>query len=173
MLSSPTFVSAMAFIMLSELLRMKMSATQNFPSTQSGKVKFSCRDLDIINTELILKDLEFCGNRLNEVESVIRRNNSKESKEEKEVLDKVKALLEAKRWVRTGDWNFKEVEILNKFLFITAKNVVYLINLSAQDFVSKKNKWLKGIKDWIDGNCPGDIIPYSADLEKELFEEYD
>jgi len=42
-----------------------------------------------------------------------------------------------------------------------------LINLSSDDFVSKKNKWLKKIKEWIDANVPGEIIPYSADFEKK------
>lgn len=31
---------------------------------------------------------------------------------------------------------------------------------------------MKGIKDWIDANCPGDIIPYSADYEKKYLEAY-
>ena len=53
-----------------------------------------------------------------------------------------------------------------------AKNVVYLINLSEQDFLNKKNKWLGKIKEWIDHNVPGDIIPFSAEYEKNLFEEF-
>jgi len=44
--------------------------------------------------------------------------------------------------------------------------VVYLINLSPEDYINKKNKWLKKIKDAIDANCPGEIIPYSAEHEK-------
>ena len=47
---------------------------------------------------------------------------------------------------------------------------MYLVNLSSDDFVSKKNKWLKKIKDWIDGNCPGEIIPYSAEHERDQLE---
>lgn len=47
---------------------------------------------------------------------------------------------------------------------------MYLVNLSEPDFLNRKNKWLKGIKDWIDANCPGDIIPYSADYEKKVLE---
>lgn len=45
--------------------------------------------------------------------------------------------------------------------------MVYLINLSKEDFVNKKNKWLKKIKDFIDANVPGELIPYSADFERE------
>jgi ribosome-binding ATPase YchF (GTP1/OBG family) len=49
---------------------------------------------------------------------------------------------------------------------------VYLVNLSKDDFLKKKNKWLGKIKEWIDKNCQGEIIPYSADFEKEKFLEY-
>jgi len=45
--------------------------------------------------------------------------------------------------------------MLNTHRFITAKQVVYLVNLSEEDFINKKNKWLKKIKDFIDANVPG------------------
>ena len=129
------------------------------------------RDLDIIFTELLLKDLEYVTKRVEELNNKIKRQNDKESNEEKEVLDKVVAMLNDKKWVRTGDWNSKDIDILNKHNFITAKNVVYLINLSVQDFLNKKNKWLGKIKEWIDKNGPGDIIPYSAEYERDLLTE--
>ena len=34
-----------------------------------------------------------------------------------------------------------QVEQLNKHLFITAKPMIYLVNLSEKDFIRKKNKW--------------------------------
>lgn len=68
------------------------------------------------------------------------------------------------KWIRHGEWRNDEIGILNTHRFITAKSVVYLINLSNDDFISKKNKWLKKIKEWIDANVPGEIIPYSADF---------
>ena len=43
---------------------------------------------------------------------------------------------------RYGDWNQADIEILNKHLFITAKSMIYLVNLSEKDFIRKKNKWL-------------------------------
>ena len=44
------------------------------------------------------------------------------------------------------------MEILNKHLLITAKPMIYLINLSEKDFIRKKNKWLPKIKEYIDKN---------------------
>lgn len=55
---------------------------------------------------------------------------------------KVKDLLETEnKPVRFGKWDNKEIEILNELLFITAKPIIYLINLSEKDYIRKKNKW--------------------------------
>jgi len=45
--------------------------------------------MDIINSELVLKDLEYVLNRLEDLEKVIKRTNPKEAREEKDVLVKV------------------------------------------------------------------------------------
>jgi len=40
--------------------------------------------------------------------------------------------------------------------------------LSEEDFINKKNKWLKKIKEHIDTYMPGEIIPYSAEYERGI-----
>jgi len=62
------------------------------------------RDMEIINTELVLKYLEYVNNRLEDIDKVIKRNNPKEAKEEKDILVKVLELLQKNRWVRHGEW---------------------------------------------------------------------
>lgn len=82
-----------------------------------------------------------------------------------------KWVCEDKKDVREGDWSGKEIEVINSLLLITAKPVVYLVNLSEKDFVRRKNKWLPKIKAWIDENHPGDlVIPFSGILESKLSE---
>lgn len=67
------------------------------------------------------------------------------------------------------NWGAKEVEIINKLLLLTAKPVIYLINLSEKDFIRQKNKNLAKIKAWIDENSAGDmIIPISVSFEERL-----
>jgi obg-like ATPase 1 len=34
-----------------------------------------------------------------------------------------------------------QIEILNKYLFLTSKPIIYLVNLSEKDYIRKKNKW--------------------------------
>ena len=38
------------------------------------------RDMEIINTELVLKDLEYVNNRMEDLDKVIKRTNPKESR---------------------------------------------------------------------------------------------
>lgn len=62
---------------------------------------------------------------------------------------------------------------MNGHRLITSKSVVYLINLGLDDYKNKKNKWLKKIKEWIDANVPGEIIPYSAEYEQKEIDTKD
>lgn len=85
-----------------------------------------------------------------------------------EILVKVEELLNAKKPVREGVWNPKEVEFLNTLLFITAKPVVYLVNIGHDEYISKKNKYLPKIAAWIKENGGGPMLPYSAEFEKNV-----
>ncbi|KAJ3315432.1 hypothetical protein HDV04_002974 [Boothiomyces sp. JEL0838] len=136
------------------------------------------RDLQIIHEELRLKDAEFM-NKLVEAsrKDVLRLGKGgnaqdKEKKENFEVMLKVqKWICEDKKDLREGNWTAKEVEIINTWFLITAKPVVYLVNLSEKDYARKKNKWLPKIKAWIDENHPGDVmIPFSGIIESRLSE---
>jgi obg-like ATPase 1 len=52
---------------------------------------------------------------------------------------------------------------------LTAKPVVYLVNLSEKDFVRKKNKHLPKVAEWIKEHAAGDpIIPISVSYEERL-----
>lgn len=65
------------------------------------------------------------------------------------------------------------MEVLNEYQFLTAKSVVYLVNLSEKDFIRQKNKWLAKIHKWVQENVTGPIIPYSAVFENKLAELQD
>lgn len=86
----------------------------------------------------------------------------------RKLLLRVQSNLEQKIWVRCiKDLTNKDIEALNPYCFITAKPVVYLINLSSKDYIRKKNKYLPKVVQWIKENIPGVFIPYSADFEKQ------
>jgi len=130
------------------------------------------RDLDIINEELRLKDQEGFDKVFEEVERKYVRGGEKKLKNDYDILSKIKkVLVDEKRHIRFGDWNAADIEVLNKHLFITAKPMIYLVNLSEKDYIRKKNKWLPKIKEYVDKNDPGAmIIPFSGAFEQKLAE---
>jgi len=123
------------------------------------------RDLEIIQTELMEKDKAYISKNMDELEKVIKRTNGKAEIEERDTLKRVLDLYAKNLNVRDAEWNYKEIDILNKYLFFTAKPFVYLVNMSEKDFIAKKNKYLGKIKKWIDAHGGGDLIPYSAAFE--------
>ncbi|XKL67600.1 hypothetical protein PGB90_003091 [Kerria lacca] len=128
------------------------------------------RDLDIISDELRLKDAELLTSNLEKLERTVLRGGDKKLKPEYDILCKIKFLLiEEKKHIKFGDWNANEIEVLNKYLFITSKPSLYLVNLSEKDYIKKKNKWLIKIKEWVDKNDPGAIIiPFSGVFENKI-----
>ncbi|CAK9827189.1 Obg-like ATPase 1 [Anthophora retusa] len=130
------------------------------------------RDLEIISEELRLKDIEFLNVHLEKLEKLVVRGNDKKLKPEYDTLLKVKGVMvDEKRHIRFADWSATDIEVLNKYLFLTSKPVIYLINMSKQDYIRKKNKWLGKIKEWVDKNDPGAvIIPFSGVFENTLID---
>jgi len=81
----------------------------------------------------------------------------------------LKHVVEDHKDVRCGDWNNKEVEVINPLMLLTAKPVIYLVNLSEADYIRKKNKWLAKIHAWVQTNNAGDmLIPFSGALESRV-----
>ena len=126
------------------------------------------RDMDIIHGELIAKDLQNLKTKMEDLEKVIKRTNAKIARDEMEVLVKVEALLKELKNVRDGEWSAKDIDFLNQHNFITAKPVVYLVNISEDEYIKKKNKHLPKIQKWIMEHGGGPMIPFSAEFEKKV-----
>jgi GTP-binding protein YchF len=85
-----------------------------------------------------------------------------------EVIEKVKQMLNDKQAVKDGEWSPKEIDILNKHLFLTSKPVIYLVNIGKDQYIKKQNKYLPKIQEWIKNNGGGPMVPYSAEFESEV-----
>ena len=131
------------------------------------------RDLGTIMDELRLKDQEYLEARINELEKKVVRGGDKKGLQEFQFLKSLNEMLavENKHIRFASQWSAIEIEYLNKHLLLTAKPMIYLVNLSEKDYIRKKNKWLLKIKEWIDKNDPGAIlIPFSGAFELKLTE---
>ncbi len=51
-----------------------------------------------------------------------------------------------------------QVEVINPLFLLTAKPVVYLVNLSEKDYIRRKNKHLPKIAEWVKAHAEGDPV---------------
>jgi len=84
-------------------------------------------DKEILDTELILKDLETMEKRVSSLEKDANRGD-KDAKKELEVLSKVKRFLEEGRILSGLEFTKEEKEVLKQYQLLTLKPRIYLLN---------------------------------------------
>jgi len=117
------------------------------------------RDIDIVNTELMMKDLETLEKHWEKVSSEAKNLDNKQAKKEFEVLTKIKKSLNEGKLISQLDLNEKEKELIKHLGFLTLKPVIYLINSRETD---KELEMLKSL--------PDNTIPLDLKLELEISE---
>ncbi len=111
-------------------------------------------DQATINLELIFADLAAVDKRLSKTQRDAR-SGDKEMIKEKNLLEKIKAKLEAGQAVRELELDEEEKKIIKSFGLLTLKPILYVLNASDGQKNSQKN--------W-----DGEIIQINAKLEEEI-----
>jgi obg-like ATPase 1 len=128
------------------------------------------RDLQIIAEELKQKDIEWMQRNSDDIKKRMI-SDPRKFKDEFELCTKVLTFLkEDPRPIRAAEWNQVETEYIEGLNILTAKPTIYLLNMDEKSFVSKRNKWLGPVANWIKSFSGEPIIPFSAVFEKELVE---
>ena len=96
------------------------------------------RDIEIINTELLLADLELADKRLQKIKKTAQTTGDKNLKKEMELLEKVVNLLSENKRLRGEEWSKEELALLKAYQFISLKPVSYVCNFKEEDFANKK-----------------------------------
>jgi GTP-binding protein YchF len=126
------------------------------------------RDIEIIDTELVLADMESLLKRLERLQKAVRLNDKK-TLAEIELAIKIKNHLDAGNPARTLELDNDEKILLKNFFLITAKPVLYACNVSESDLPEMNNKHTATIKEKIK-NKNTQNIPICAKIEAELAE---
>lgn len=127
------------------------------------------RDIEIINTELILADLEVIDNRIQRIGKKMDMAKDKKEVLEINTLKHTKELLENGILLRLGDLSDDEVEVLKSFNLITMKPVIYVANVSEEDAVVGDNEHTLKVKELAARENAG-VIVMSCEIESELSE---
>lgn len=89
------------------------------------------RDIETIDTELVLADLESMERQINKVAKKAK-SGEKEAKVQMATYEPALALLEAGTPLRGGDWSAEQADTLRQGGFITLKPVLYVCNVSEE-----------------------------------------
>ncbi len=90
------------------------------------------RDISIVNTELMLADLESVERRISGI-SKAARSGDREKQAELQALEKVRAGLQEGRPVRSQGLSPEEAALLSPLFLLTLKPVIYVANLGEED----------------------------------------
>jgi obg-like ATPase 1 len=130
-----------------------------------------CRDLDIIHNELLKKDVATIQGKIEALKRPIElKRASKDQEAEYKLLLTLQNWCEVeKKEVRHGDWKPEDIETLNKYQLLTAKPVIYLVNMSEKGYIAKKSKHLPLLAEWLKKRESDDkMIPFSCEFEGKL-----
>lgn len=123
-------------------------------------------DLETINLELILADLEMVDRRVEKTRKAAK--GDKAERANLEILEKLKAILEAGRMPLDTDFSEDEWQYVSGLQLISTKPVLYIANVSEDDLISD-NAMVKGLKEKVSGDNR-EVIKISAKIEEEIAE---
>ena len=90
------------------------------------------RDMEIVETEIIISDLEIVEDRLNKLDRLAKVSKEKGT-QERELLLRVKATLERSSFVNMEEFDHSEKEMVNSFNLITTKPIFYVANIDEEN----------------------------------------
>lgn len=126
------------------------------------------RDMDVINTELMLADLDSVEKRYQRIEKVARSSQDRKVKIEFDVVSKVKTALEAGTPARALKFDLPdENEVLKSLQLLTAKPVLYVCNVNEEDLKKGGNEWVKKVEERAKSESQKTVL-ISAQIEAEI-----
>jgi hypothetical protein len=102
-------------------------------------------DIDIINTELLLADLETVEKRWPKVEKAVRNTTDSKIKAEAEAIKKLLDALQAGRPARVVELTDEEKAASYDLHLITTKPVLYVANVD-EDGLKNSHQWVKAVE---------------------------
>ncbi|KAH3899898.1 Ylf2p SCDLUD_004201 [Saccharomycodes ludwigii] len=140
------------------------------------------RDLSVVQDELILKDIEYLERIRERLQKKMNKtakscNDYKEMEFEMNLLNSLEEHLYGGQKIyhykqsNGSAWTEKEVAVLNKHNFLTAKPSVILLNVSPKDYLLQTNQFKDNVYKWIQEFSPGDpLLLFSAEFETKYNE---
>lgn len=125
------------------------------------------RDIENINLELIFSDLEQIENSLSKISKKAKAD--KALLPEKELLERIKKVLEEGSPARSLDLTNEEKSIIKNYSLLSAKPVIYAANVAEEDAANngEDNKYVEIVRE-IAKELGDNVVVISAGIEAEI-----
>jgi len=123
------------------------------------------RDADVVETELMLADMESLGKQISSMEKKAK-SGDKELKAQIEFMHSVKTVLDEGKPARTVEPPKDQIKNFKMLQLMTAKPVLYVCNVKEDD-AADGNQWTKAVEDMAATQGAGFVIICAA-IESEI-----
>jgi GTP-binding protein YchF len=126
------------------------------------------RDIEVINTELVLADLASLQKRHDRLQKEVRAG-SKTAKAEAAVIDKLLPHLDAGKPAITLDLSPEEKEIARDFFLLSSKPTLFACNVAESDLGdAAQNPYVGAVQEYARNHFATEAVVISAQIESEL-----
>ncbi len=123
------------------------------------------RDREVINTELILADLDTVEKRLKKTASMAK-SGDKLYKAQLIILEELEKLLNAGNPARLLELDDTGVKLMKELCLLTSKPVLYVANVAEED-INAGNQWVDQLKE-VAASENASVVMISGAIEEEL-----
>lgn len=123
------------------------------------------RDINMVNSELIMHDLIFIEKRFERIEAARKRKADAKLDVEEEILNRMKAHLEQDLCLRTFKLTEEEEKVISGYPFITAKEMLIVLNVG--DSQIRDTSLMEKLKSSM-AKLHIEVMQVSAKLEAEI-----
>jgi len=124
------------------------------------------RDIETINTELILKDMESIDKRINNV-TKIAKSGDKNAKAELDLLNKINDHLNEGDLIINLQLTEEEKVILKSFALLTSKPMIFVANISDNDLINENSDHTKALLEYASSKNKT-VVELSGSIEMEI-----
>ncbi len=125
------------------------------------------RDIDVINTELMLADLESIEKRKQKLEKQARATKEKKLLNELEIIEKIHQSLSDGKPARTVEVAKEDKKFVKELQLLTTKPILYICNVSEDDFLAGGNDWSRQVEEFAKNEGNNSLLICSA-MEAEI-----
>jgi hypothetical protein len=122
------------------------------------------RDAEILELELIMSDLALVDNKIDRITKELTRKKTTEMLLEKELMERLKTILESEKPIRSVELTEEEKKILKGYCFLSQKPMILLANLSEDQIENPPTQILKEFA----ANARIEFMEFCGKLEMEI-----